>query len=390
MPATVLIATTMGWPFPAQLAGAFAGTGVRVEALAPAASMLARSRHPARHHLYSSLAPADCLREAMAAAEPDMIVPCDDLAARLVAQADGKALPGRSAFLRRAAAAGAPIAATAEIGREKDLDAAIGQLGLPLVLKLDHSWGGEGVMVAASRQQAIAAFRRLSRQSRLRNIFRAMRGRGHHFLTQALYPVASHISAQTFVAGLPATSSIACWRGRVVAAHHFDVLVSTTATSPASVIALRDCPQMAATASAVAAAFDLSGLFGLDYIRGADGRVHLLEMNLRATPTMHLRLQQDLAASLLRSAGFAAQARPPVTDKREIALFPREWMRDPVSPWLTRAHHDVPWDDPAVLLACVRGGSAAARAVLEESRQAALTSEKAVFGAESPFRLPPR
>ncbi len=379
MPATVLLVTAMSWPFPAQLAGAFAGAGAQVEALAPAGSLLARSCHPLRQHLYSSLAPMDCLTQAIAAAKPDMIVPCDDLVAQLVALVQNDPLPGRQDFLRRAADAGAPIAASEEIACEKDLETAIGRLGLPLVLKSDHSWGGEGVMIAASRQQAVSAFRRLNRQSRLRNILRVLRGRGNHFLTEALYPVARRVSAQTFVAGQPATSSVACWRGKVVAAHHFDVQLSTTPTSPASLIALSDCGQMAEAAEAVASAFNLSGLFGLDYIRDPRGRVHLLEMNRRATPTMHLPLKHDLAASLLHSAGFAAHARTAVTDKKQIALFPREWLRDPASPWLKQAYHDVPWDDPEVLRACVQAGSAEARARLSRSGQGALTAEKAVF-----------
>lgn len=381
MTATVLIATTMGWPFPAQLAGAFAAAGARVEAVAPTASMLARSRFPQRHHLYSALGPLDCLNQAIAAARPDLILPCDDLAARLVAEAGRKILPGRIDFMRRAADAGAPVAVTEEIATEPDLAGAIDRLGLPLVLKLDHSWGGEGVIVAGTRQEAVAAFRRLGRQSRLRNILRVLRGRGTHFITQALYPVPLRVSAQAYVQGQPATSSIVCWRGKVVAAHHFDVRVSTTPTSPASVITLTDCRQMAAAAQTVAAAFQLSGLFGLDYIRDTNGQVHLLELNQRATPTMHLPLKQDLAASLLSAAGFVAHHRPPVTDKRDIALFPREWLRDPASSWLSRAFHDVPWDDPMVLLACVQDATPAAKAVLEQSRQGALTAEKPVFGA---------
>jgi hypothetical protein len=40
-----------------------------------------------------------------------------------------------------------------------------------------------------------------------------------------------------------------------------------------------------------------------------------------------------------------------------VAIFPREWQRDPASPWLQLAHHDVPWDDPAVLLASLRRAS---------------------------------
>jgi biotin carboxylase len=253
-------------------------------------------------------------------------------------------------------------------------------LGLPLVLKLDDSWGGEGVLIAESRQEAVKAFRRLGRQSRLRNVFRALRGRGTHFLTQALYPVSPRISAQHFISGTAATSSFACWRGKVVASHHFDVRVSTTPTSPASVIAVSDCRQMAATAEAVAQAFNLSGLFGLDYIRDASGQVHLLEMNRRATPTMHLALEQDPVASLLKAAGLPASFRPPVTDKKQIALFPREWLRDPASPWLARAYHDVPWDDPAVMRACVKAGSAEARDRLRRSGEAPLTTEKPIFG----------
>lgn len=380
MPATILLATTMGWPFPAQLAGAFVGAGSQVQALAPAGSMLARSRYPARHHLYSSLAPMDCLTQAISGSKPDLIVPCDDLAARLLAQAQGEPLLGRLDFLRRASEAGVQIAATREIGRVEELEAAIEELGLPLVLKLDHSWGGEGVFIAASRQEAIGGFRRFSRQSRLRDMLRVLRGRGLHFLTQALYPVSSRISAQRFVTGTPATSSVACWKGKVAAMHHFDVRVSTTPTSPASVIAISDCNQMARSAEAVARAFGLSGLFGLDYIRDGSGQVHLLEMNRRATPTMHLALEEDLTASLLKAAGFAASFRPPVTDKKLIALFPREWMRDPASPWLTRAYHDVPWDDPEVMRACVQAGSAEARARLQPSSEAALTTEKPIFG----------
>jgi hypothetical protein len=201
-----------------------------------------------------------------------------------------------------------------------------------------------------------------------------------HFLTQALYPVFSPISGQAFVTGAAATSSLACWRGKVVASHHFDVRVSTTSTSPASVIAISDCRQMTATAETVARTFNLSGLFGLDYIRDGRGQVHLLEMNWRATPTMHLALEQDLAASLLRAAGLPASFRPAVTDKKQIALFPREWLRDPASPWLTRAYHDVPWDDPEVMRACIQEGSGEAHARLKASGQESLTTEKPIFG----------
>jgi hypothetical protein len=43
-----------------------------------------------------------------------------------------------------------------------------------------------------------------------------------------------------------------------------------------------------------------------------------------------------------------------VTDNDTITLFPQEWMRDPASPFLTSGYHDVPWEEPELLRACVR------------------------------------
>jgi hypothetical protein len=33
----------------------------------------------------------------------------------------------------------------------------------------------------------------------------------------------------------------------------------------------------------------------------------------------------------------------------EVALFPQEWKRDPASQWLSRAFHDVPFEEPEML-----------------------------------------
>lgn len=377
----LLVTTTLDWLFPAQLAAAFANMGARVEALASPGSLLALSRHPQRQHRYRPLAAMDSLACAIAQTRPDMIIPCDDQAAELVNRAYGNPNIGRMEFLTAAAQAGAPVPPSVALETEEELEEAMHQLGLPLVIKCDHSWGGEGVAIAANREEARAAFRRMNSSSRLRDMARALRGRGSHFLTRALHPVPVRISAQTFIEGVPATSSIACWQGRVVAAHHFDVLLSRTPTSPASVIANVACPQMAAAAIQIAGALNRSGLFGLDYIRDTKGNVHLLEMNARATPTMHLALEHDLPAALLKAAGLQARTRPPVTDRREIALFPREWLRDPASPWLERTFHDVPWDDPDVVRACVRSAPRAVRALLENTMTPALAVKSPLFRA---------
>jgi hypothetical protein len=53
----------------------------------------------------------------------------------------------------------------------------------------------------------------------------------------------------------------------------------------------------------------------------------------------------------------------------EIALFPQEWLRDPKSPHLASAYHDVPWDDPALLHALI--GRQAVQALADENSQGA-------------------
>jgi hypothetical protein len=48
------------------------------------------------------------------------------------------------------------------------------------------------------------------------------------------------------------------------------------------------------------------------------------------------------------------RAAPKITEKDIVTLFPQEWMRDPASPFLTSGYHDVPWEEPELLRACVR------------------------------------
>lgn len=366
----------MPWPFPAQLAGAFSACGARVEALAPAQAKLARSRHVARRHEWNLLRPHTALARAIDASRPDLVIPCDDLAMETLLAHRGEAPIGRQNF--QAGATGAPVVETLAIGTAQDLDAAIARLGLPLVIKCDATWGGDGVAIVETRRQAQAAFADFHNASRLRNLVRAVRRKRACFLSRALFPLTPRLSAQRFVAGRPATSALACWQGAVVAAHHFDVVQSSSPTGPASVIARTACPQMQASAAAVAKAFNLSGLVGLDYIRDAAGQVHLLEMNPRAVPTSHLALGDDLAFALLAAAKLPARPRAPATDKAEIALFPREWLRDPASPWLKSAFHDVPWDDPAVVKACAAAAPPAALAALKAGTPA-LTSKMALL-----------
>ena len=76
----ILLATTVNWPSAAYLAGAFASCGCSVEAVFPRGHVLGVSRYVGRAYAYRPLRPNSSFAEAIAAAKPDLIVPCDDRA----------------------------------------------------------------------------------------------------------------------------------------------------------------------------------------------------------------------------------------------------------------------------------------------------------------------
>ena len=94
----------------------------------------------------------------------------------------------------------------------------------------------------------------------------------------------------------------------------------------------------------------ISGLWGLDFIlEEKTGAAYLIEMNPRATPICHLALGagQDLAGALCAQLSNTTPIPSPVlTQQNVIALFPGEWHRDPASPYLRSAFHDIPWEEP--------------------------------------------
>jgi hypothetical protein len=371
----VLLVSTVTWSCAERLAGALAGA--TVEAVFPQGHAMAHSRHLGRAHTYRALWPLRSIRCAIARSRPDLVIPCEDRAALLLADihAQGtdeeRALLARSLgrpalygdlyrrpyFIAEAVKSGVCAAAMLPAPDRESLTAGIRQFGLPLVIKSDCSWGGEGVAIAHTAEDALQAWRRLSRTpSRARQLARAVLRRDPHFLAQALRPVHPTVGVQRFIAGRPATSSLLCWQGEVLAAHHFDVEITGSARGPATVLSPRDCAAMEDAGRRIAARFGLSGLIGLDFIRDEQGHVFLLEINPRATPTSHLALGtgRDPCGALLTQLGLSTGPRPAVTQARQIALFPQEWRRDAQSPWLLHAFHDVPWDDPGVIWALTR------------------------------------
>jgi hypothetical protein len=367
----ILLATTVRWPSATRLAAGFAALGVDVQSLVPRGHSLVASRHGQTHYTYHPFLPLHSLKAAIDASKPDLVVPCDDravalllklydegFATRLIERSLGKPenysqLIARDGFIAAARAAGITAPDTIAIPDCAALEDALDEFGFSAVLKADGSWGGDGVQLVSDLDAARKAFDRLTRRpSSFRSFYRSIKRRDAHHIAALFKPWAPRISLQRYVTGTPATSAFACWRGRVLAAIHLDVVVARDGTGPACVVRRAESGAMDEACERLARTFGLSGLHGLDYIRDASGTVHLIEINPRATQTSYFALGQghDLLAALVGAVTAAPrEPRPLLTPKDLIALFPQEWLRDPESPWLETAYHDVPWDEPDLI-----------------------------------------
>lgn len=376
----LLVVSTQPWTVAARLALALSAAGCVVEGASPRGSLLARCSAPVRQHVLRPWSMAADLARALRAARPDRAVPADDRAAALLralhAEADLAPLieaslgdpagypvaAAKSAQMALAARLGLPMPGTCPVPSLAALEVALGEGGLPRVLKTDGSWGGAGVQVLREASEAAAAFARATTAPSLLQSLKLAAWEGSLnpvFARREWQPTVPDL--QDFVAGHPANRAVIAERGRVLAGLSVEVLHAASPTAPATMIRVIEDAQMAASAAAMTAELGLSGFLGFDFVvEQGTGRKLLIEMNPRATPICHLGggLAAAYAAHLRGGDAAAAPLPAPGT---EIALFPGEWLRDPHSPHLRAAWHDVPWEDAALLRAYLDDAAGLAR-----------------------------
>lgn len=386
MKAVALIVTTRRWFPTARLAMRLARAGFAVDAVCPSGHPLelTASLHHSFH--YNGLAPLRSIRSALRASSPDIVIPGDDLATqhlhalhnacsqvvgtdasicRLIERSLGKVesfttVSSRGRFMEEAQIEGVRVPKTEVISNPGELEQFISRWGLPVVLKADGSTGGIGVRIAKTRQEAHSGFRSLAKPPLcLRAVKRALIDHDLTLIPPLLSRQVPKIIAQTLIAGRDTTSTLACRSGKVLAALHFDVIQTAQTNGHATVLRLTDDEEMSAATEKMVWRLQLSGLHGFDFVREMQTRnAYLIEINPRTTQVCHLPLGRgrDLCAAL--HAAVTGEHHPgllPVTNNATIALFPHEWRRDPGSPYLRSAFHDVPWEAPELVLACLRG-----------------------------------
>jgi hypothetical protein len=406
---TVLIATASCWFPTARLAMALASAGCTVDAVCPTGHPLGAMDAVRQTNAYRGLMPLRSFRNAIAATKPDFIIPGDDLATyhlhhlydqerrcgeegqsictlierSLGASENFPAVYARSEFINLAREAGIRAPKTEVISNLNDLRKWTAQSGFPTVLKANGTSGGDGVRVVHTLEEAERAFRALQAPPLLaRAVKRALVDRDKTLLWPSLLRHRSVVNAQVFVPGHEATSTVACWEGKILASLHFEVINKRHSAGPSSVVRLTENSEMATAAEKMVRRLNLSGIHGFDFmLETHTGNAYLIEINPRSTQVGHLALGpgRDLPAALYSAwSGEPFHASPKVTENDTVTLFPQEWMRDPSSSFLLSGYHDVPWGEPELLRACLR----------KRSKQNPRHSKEKSVQALAPVRLP--
>jgi predicted ATP-grasp superfamily ATP-dependent carboligase len=255
--------------------------------------------------------------------------------------------------LERAQRCGVRVPHSRVVASEAEMLGFARETGFPFLLKQSFSWAGIGVAICRNESEAVAVWKNWHRKLSWKRRFYAWRNRirGRELSAHWL-PADRVIVASQFITGKPVFCQLTVLAGRVLAG--LTALKEKTypdAKSPSSVVRLERYPEMRLAAEKLAGAWELSGFIGFDFILDPQGNSWLIECNPRPTSIAHLggRVGEDICLALHHQlAGL-----PPLAMQQKgtlfVAHYPHETMRDPASPYLTAAIHDVPWDDPGLL-----------------------------------------
>lgn len=376
----VLIITTKGWPLAGHMSIALAKVGFEVATLSPRGSTVRLVKTVETHLNYSPLLPLTSIERAIAAWPPDLLVCADDWAVRhlhrihdrasksprsihladLVRTSLGdpagfKTAATMSELVLMAHAAKLRCPCTTVVCDNGMVEKALKDAKYPILLKGDGYSGGGGVRLITSRNDVPMAAGEMQLPIRWSNTLRRLIGRYVYssILKRLAWPTRACV--QEYVSGRPANRAVVCWKGIVLAGISVEAIETINKFGATSVARIIDNCEMQKAADLLIKRLGMSGFVGFDFMLDDSGGAFLLEMNPRITPISHLAIEGgDLVSALYTQMTALAPAsnRPTITQET-IALFPQEVRRSRKGDYLFSSYHDVPWDEPAFVAACI-------------------------------------
>jgi hypothetical protein len=362
----ILLAATLWWPLSTRVAIRFLRYGCPVSAICPKGHFLQHVQGLDAIFPYRTLKSLSSLESAIRQMVPDIVIPCDDrvvwhlhelhrlkpdlrplIEASLGAAEGFERVERRDLLLETAQTLGIRIPRTKLITSEEEIHNWFAEGERAAVLKLDGTWGGEGVAIAHSEQEAIDAFRRFSQPTGIATaIKRLLVNREPLSLSSRDKQAQPAIILQQVIEGWPANSMMACWKGEVLSMVSVEVLASQGATGAAFLVRMIENDDMTRAAHVLAKSLQLNGFFGLDFlVDQSTGQPHLIEMNPRCTQLGHLPLpgRTDLVGALCaKLSGEGCASDEASVEGRVIAFFPQagQWNTKSLLP--DGVYNDVP------------------------------------------------
>jgi ATP-grasp domain len=374
----ILLAATLWWPLSTRMAIRFLRYGCQVSAICPKGHLLRHVQGLDTIFPYRALNSLSSLEAAIRQIVPDIIIPCDDrvvwqlhelhrlkpdlrpLIEASLGAADGfERVERRDLLLETARALGICIPTTKCATSEEEIHSWFAEGARSAVLKLDGTWGGEGVAIAHSEQEAIDAFRRFSQPTGIATaVKRLLVNREPLSLSSWGKQAQPAIILQQLIEGWPANSMVACWEGEVLSMVSVEVLASQGATGAAFLVRMIECDDMTRAAHLLAKRLQLNGFFGLDFqVDRLTGQPHLIEMNPRCTQLGHLPLPRgtDLAGALCaKLSGEACVTNEASVEGRVVAFFPQAGLWNSKSTLPSEVYNDIPQGQPELVRELVR------------------------------------
>ncbi len=369
-PTVLLVATATKWLGAARIPRDLDKAGWSVSLLAPKGSLVEHSRYVRKiGHLPDNATPLEwvyAFAATVKATTPRLVLPCDDTAFRLMqllaaAPPDGmppvlrlqlaalitdslgdpahyRASVDKTLICPAAEAAGIRVPPYIVVALPSEAESFIALHGWPIVLKRSHTSAGAGVAICANQDALQREFARLINEGTLELNDSDLR----RLLVQAYVPGRTRYFAGT------------AWQGSLICGYAVDKLEGEP-RGPASVVRYFHSPELQESASRLARAFGISGIFAPEYIiHEQTGAPYLIEINRRVTPGTHRGelINVSTGAALLAAVEgkpLNTRARLDDGEERIFVSFPHEWLRDPESKYLRDYPVDVPWDEPALI-----------------------------------------
>jgi hypothetical protein len=365
-----LIITLENWISIPRLPKALLNSGFEVAAVCPENSYLCYTRYLDHFYALKTVKPDRVtfltLKTALERWKPELIIPGDEKAVRylinLVAalEAGNSAefslseeifpllknilVPSRffEAIKRKglmnsiAVAIGIPVPRQVDVSSTGDILKCMKDFNFPVILKNDIGCAGDGVFICKNEQELLENFQKAKNEIKVKD-----------------YGDINNISLQEFIAGKIGMFPFVSYKGELLGGFTLEKhRVHPLPTGPSSVIRLINEPEMEDYAKKIIQHCQFTGFGDVEYIiEEKTGIPYFMEFNPRPVPSTHLG---PLLGADLCKAFFAKLSGQEYTDNstrtyEPIALFPQEWKRDPMSPFLKSVYHDVPWDDGGLL-----------------------------------------